>query len=66
MLDELIGAGLPAAQRPYRLRTQVVQQVVLGPFPTREEALAALQRLRVMGGYADAHVIGFAAAESTQ
>jgi hypothetical protein len=54
---ELTQAGLRACQRPFQLRTQRVQQVVLGPFGNRADALAALQRLRSRGGHDDAQVV---------
>ena len=36
-------AGLPAVQRPFQLRTERVQQVVLGPFANRADAIADLR-----------------------
>lgn len=57
LVDQLTQAGLPAAQRPFQLRTRPVQQVVLGPFASRPAAVADLQRLRALGGFDDANVI---------
>ena len=58
LVDELTQAGLPAMQRPFRLRQRDVQQIVLGPFFSRADAVADLQRLQALGGYDDASVIG--------
>ena len=60
LVDALTQAGLPAMQRPFQLRRQEMQQIVLGPFFSRSEAVAELQRLRALGGYDDARVIGAA------
>ena len=57
LADTLTRAGLPAMQRTVQLRRQPVQQIVLGPFFSRSEALADLRRLQQLGGYDDAHVI---------
>ena len=57
LVDTLTLAGLPAMQRPFQLRNQTVQQVVLGPFFNREDAAADLRRLKALGGYGDASVI---------
>ena len=57
LVDALTQAGLPAMQRPVQLRRQQVQQIVLGPFFSRLEAAAGLQRLQALGGYDDARVI---------
>lgn len=54
---ELTQAGLPALQRPFRLRSQRLQQVVLGPFGSRFDAAEGLRALRLLGGYEDAAVI---------
>ncbi|HXG87364.1 MAG TPA: AAA family ATPase [Vicinamibacterales bacterium] len=62
LVGELTEAGLPAAQRPFQLRSRRVQQVVLGPFTNRAEAVADLQRLRGRGGYQDANIVESAAA----
>ncbi len=53
----LTQAGLPAMQRPFQLRRQQVQQIVLGPFFSRADAVADLRRLQALGGYDDARVI---------
>ncbi|MDP1572214.1 MAG: AAA family ATPase [Vicinamibacterales bacterium] len=58
LVDELTQAGLPASQRPFQLRTRQVQQVVLGPFSSHPDAVADLQRLRALGGFDDANVLG--------
>ena len=57
LVDALTQAGLPAMQRPFQLRQRAVQQIVLGPFFTRAEAVADLRRLQALGGYDDASVI---------
>ena len=57
LVDSLTQAGLPAMQRPVQLRRQQVQQIVLGPFFSRLEAAAGLQRLQALGGYDDARVV---------
>jgi type II secretory pathway predicted ATPase ExeA len=57
LVDTLTQAGLPAMQRPVQLREKEVQQIVLGPFFSRADALADLRRLQALGGYADASVI---------
>ena len=57
LVDTLTQAGLPAMQRPFQLRRQQVQQVVLGPFFSRAHAVADLRRLQALGGYDDAKVI---------
>ena len=57
LVDALTQAGLPAMQRPQQLRTQEVQQIVLGPYFNRADAVADLGRLKAMGGYNDASVI---------
>jgi cell division septation protein DedD len=56
LVDQLTQAGLPAMQRPFRLRQREVQQIVLGPFFSRAEATADLRRLQALGGYDDARV----------
>ena len=56
LVDALTQAGLPAMQRPVQLRRQQVQQIVLGPFFSRLEAAAGLQRLQALGGYDDARI----------
>jgi type II secretory pathway predicted ATPase ExeA/cell division septation protein DedD len=57
LVESLTQAGLPAMQRPFRFRRQDVQQIVLGPFFSRSDAVADLRRLKAMGGYDDASVI---------
>lgn len=57
LVQELTQAGLPAVHRPFQLRSRRVQQVVLGPFANRSDAVADLQRLRRLGGYDDANVV---------
>jgi type II secretory pathway predicted ATPase ExeA len=57
LVDALTQAGLPAMQRPFQLRRQQVQQIVLGPFFSRSDAAADLRRLQQLGGYDDAIVI---------
>jgi type II secretory pathway predicted ATPase ExeA/cell division septation protein DedD len=54
---ELTQAGLPAVQRPFQLRNQRLQQVVLGPFGSRLDAAEGLRALRLLGDYDDATVI---------
>ena len=57
LVDALTQAGLPAMQRSFQLRRQQVQQIVLGPFFSRADAVADLRRLQALGGYDDASVI---------
>jgi cell division septation protein DedD len=57
LVDTLTQAGLPAMQRSFQLRRQQVQQIVLGPFFSRADAVADLRRLQALGGYDDASVI---------
>ena len=57
LVEALTQAGLPAMQRPVQLRRQQVQQIVLGPFLSRLEAAAGLQRLQALGGYDDARIV---------
>ncbi len=64
LVEALTQAGLPAAQRPFQLRNRPVQQVVLGPFAQRADAVAGLQRLRQLGGHADATIVDTAVAPS--
>ena len=54
---ELTQAGLPAGQRLVQFRGQSLQQVVLGPFANRSDAVANMNRLRGLGGHDDARVI---------
>jgi hypothetical protein len=57
LVQSLAQAGFPVVQRPLQLRTQRLQQVVLGPFVHRSDAVVDLQRLRQLGGYDDAAII---------
>lgn len=57
LVDTLTQAGLSAMQRPFEMRRQQVQQIVLGPFFSRVDAARELQRLQELGGYGDAKVI---------
>ena len=57
IVEELTGAGLSAMQRPFQFRGQMLEQVVLGPFDNRSDAVAELERLRELDGYDDAHVL---------
>lgn len=64
LVQELTQAGLPANQRPFQFRGREVQQVVLGPFASRSDAVAGLRRLRQLGGYDDANVVNTVVAAS--
>jgi len=66
LVQELTLAGLPATQRPFRFRGREVQQVVLGPFASRSDAVAGLSRLRQLGGYDDANVVNTVVAASAR
>ena len=57
LVAELAQAGLPAMQRPFQLRRQRVQQVVLGPFAKRSDVIENLRRLRQLGAHDDANVV---------
>ena len=57
VVEALTQAGLPAMERPVQLRVRQVQQIVIGPFFSRSDAIAALRRLQALGGYDDARVI---------
>ena len=57
VVEALTQAGLPAMERPFQLRVREVQQIVIGPFFSRSDAVAALRRLQALGGYEDARVI---------
>lgn len=57
LVAELIQAGLPAMQRPFQLRNQRVQQVVLGPFTKRADVMENMRRLRQLGAHDDANVV---------
>jgi general secretion pathway protein A len=61
---ELMEAGLPARQQPLTLGSGgTMQQVVLGPFETRDEAETHLSRVRATGGYRDARIVAQGSAE---
>lgn len=53
----LTAGGFAAIHRPLELRGEAFEQVLLGPFLTRDEATTSLQRLRQLGGHDDARVI---------
>ena len=57
LVDALTQAGLPAMQRAVQLRGQEVQQIALGPYLSRSDAVADLRRLLDLGGYDDAQVV---------
>jgi len=57
VVEALTQAGLPAMERPVQLRVRQVQQIVIGPFFSRSDAIAALRHLQALGGYDDARVI---------
>ena len=57
LVDTLTHAGFSAMQRPFQLRRQQVQQIVIGPFFSPSEAAAELRRLQQLDGYGDASVI---------
>ncbi len=57
LVDVLTQAGLPAMQRGFQLRRRHVQQIVLGPYFNRSDAVADLRRVQQLGGYDDATVI---------
>ena len=57
LVDALTQVGLPAMQRPVQLRGQEVQQIALGPYFSRTDAVADLRRLLDLGGYDDAQVV---------
>jgi hypothetical protein len=44
-------------QRPVQLRGQQVQQIMLGPFLNRSDAVADLRRLQELSGFDDARVV---------
>ena len=66
VVDALTQAGLPAMQRSVQFRRQQLEQIVLGPFFSRPEAVEALVRLQLLGGYGDATVIDSSSAHSPQ
>ena len=58
LVSDLSKAGQPAFQRTIRTNSdRVLQQVLLGPFGARDDAQAALERVRQMPGLADAALI---------
>jgi type II secretory pathway predicted ATPase ExeA/cell division septation protein DedD len=57
LVDQFTEADLPAMQRPFTLGQREVQQIVLGPFFSRAEALDDLRRLQTLGDYQDARVV---------
>ena len=57
LAETLTQAGLPVMQRAVQLRRHQVQQIVLGPYFTRDEATADLRRLQALGDYSDAAVV---------
>ena len=57
LAGELTKEGLRVLQRTVLLGGEHVQQIVLGPFFTRPEAVAELVRLQQLPGYDDANVI---------
>ena len=57
VVEALTQAGLPAMERPFQLRAREVQQIVIGPFFSRSDAVTALRLLQALGGYEDARVI---------
>jgi cell division septation protein DedD len=66
LVETLTQAGLPAMQRDFQLRRQHVQQIVLGPYFSRDDAAIDLRRLQQLGGYGDATVIAGARATAAQ
>ena len=57
LVSSLSQEGLAAMQRTVTVNGQEMQQIVLGPFFSRPEAMAELVRLQMLGGYADARLI---------
>jgi general secretion pathway protein A len=57
LVDSLSQEGLAAMQRTVTINGQPMQQIVLGPFFSRPEAMAELVRLQMLGGYPDARLI---------
>ena len=57
VVRELTQAGLAAGQRLVQLRGRSLQQVVLGPFANRSDAVDHMDRLRRLGAHDDARVI---------
>ena len=61
LVEGLNAAGFAAFRRPFTLRSgEVMQQVLLGPYPGQPDAAADLQRLQQTSGYEDAHVAALA------
>ena len=56
LVESLLHEGLAAMQRTVTVNDQPMQQIVLGPFFSRPEAMAEMVRLQMLGGYADAHL----------
>lgn len=57
LAQTLTQAGFRGYQRSIQVGDRVLRQVLLGPFATREEAGADLNRLRETPGYEDARVV---------
>ena len=57
VVRDLTQAGLHAGQRPVQFRGQSLQQVVLGPFANRSDAVDNMNRLRQLGAHDDARVV---------
>jgi general secretion pathway protein A len=60
LVASLINEGLSALQRTLTVNDAEVEQVVLGPFFSRPEAVAELVRLQQLGGFRDAVVVDVA------
>ncbi len=57
LVDDLVAAGFRAFEQPLALGPRgSFRQVLVGPFPTRDDADRDLERLRQRGGYSDARV----------
>lgn len=63
IVDALTEVNLPAMQRPFQLGRRQVQQIVLGPFFSRADAVTDLRRLKGFGGDDDANVVDNARVE---
>ena len=57
LVDALARTGLPAMQRSLQRGDQQLNQIVLGPFLTRADAVEDLRRLQTMGGFNDARIV---------
>jgi cell division septation protein DedD len=57
MVDELGQVGHQVFRRAARAGESVLQQVLVGPFASRDAADHALGRIRELGGYDDARVV---------